>query len=213
MWSLGIGQRLGVAAFDTLAFREWSGSYLITGPLVTLERSLQVEDRVRTELAGSFDFGGTLDLGVVATLAPELVARAGEPVRAAAQAASGRGGGVPVGLRITGTTAAPVVALDLSAARDNAIAQVRERATEEAEAAAARAATEVARRVLGDSTPTSPDSLAGAVRTRVQDRLRGLLGGRARSAPAEPPATPTDTASAAVDTVTAADSTAAAEGG
>jgi hypothetical protein len=213
-WPLlrAVGERLGIASFDTLGFREWSGSFQIAGPLVSLERSLQVADRVETELAGSFDFGGKLDLGVVARLSPELVARAGEPIRAAALAAAGGSGGVPVGLRITGTTTAPSVTLDLSAARDNAIAQARAKAVGEAEAAARSAASEVARRALGDTVPIAPDSLADALRSRVQDRVRGLFGRQPRSAPPPPVAQdsapiPAGVDSAGADSVGAPDST------
>jgi hypothetical protein len=178
-WPLlgAVGAKLGLATFDTLAFREWSGRFQVAGPLVRLERSLQVADRVETELAGSFDWAGKLDLGVVARLSPELVARAAEPIRVAAQAAAGEEGSVPVGIRITGTTAAPNVTLDLTTARNNALAQARVRAEAEAESAARRAAAEVVERTLGDSVTVSPEAVGEVLRSRVQDRLRGLFGG------------------------------------
>src|SRR5690606_1860162 len=176
-----VGERLGLQSFDTLAFREWAGEYLIAGPLVTLERAVQVSPGVNTELAGSFDFGGTLDLGLVANLSPELASAASEQVRSAAAALAGQQGRVPIGLRITGNVTEPAIALDLTAARDQALAVARQRATEEAQSAAKRAAAEVAERVLGDSVPIAPEQIGNAVRERVQGQIRGLFGGLGRA--------------------------------
>jgi hypothetical protein len=121
----------------------------------------------------------------VARLSPELVSRAAEPIRAAARTVAGEEGSVPVGVRITGSTTAPTIALDLSAARDNALAQARQKAEAEAEAAARRATAEVVGRALGDSVEVSPEAVGEVLRSRVQDRLRGLFGGGARSRAAE----------------------------
>lgn len=206
-----VAERLGVQSLDTLAFREWSGEFLVAGPLVSLQRSVQVSDRLETELAGSFDFAGKLDLGIVTRLSPALVAGAGQQVRAAANVVAGEEGSVPVGVRITGTAADPQIALDFSAARDAAMARARARATEEAEGAARRAAAEVARRALGDSAAVQPERVGETVRTEVRDRIRGLFGGGGRApaggaaaAPAEADsAVPADSAAG-----TAADSTA-----
>lgn len=203
-----VGERLGLQSFDTLAFREWAGEYLIAGPLVTLERAVQVSPGVNTELAGSFDFGGKLDLGLVANLSPELASAASEQVRSAAAALAGQQGRVPIGLRITGNVTEPAIALDLTAARDQALAVARQRATEEAQSAAKRAAAEVAERVLGDSVPVAPEQIGAAVRERVQGQIRGLFGGLGRArAPAAaedstnaPEAAPADSA-APSDTV------------
>ena len=40
--------RSAMSAFDTLAFRSWAGRYQVAGPLVSIERSVQVEDRLET---------------------------------------------------------------------------------------------------------------------------------------------------------------------
>ena len=120
-----VGERLGLQSFDTIAFREWSGDFMLAGPMVSVQRATQVSDGLRTEMAGSFDLSGALDLGLVAHLSPELAAGAGEQVRTAAASLAGADGTVPVGLRITGTTRSPTIALDLSAARDQAIARAR----------------------------------------------------------------------------------------
>src|SRR5690606_33977676 len=102
------------------------------------------------------------------------------------RAIAGEGGGVPVGLPITGTTSAPSIALDLTAARDNAIARARAAAVGEAEALARQSAAEAARRGLGDSGAVSVVSVADMVRTPVQDRLRRQFVGRAQRSAAEP---------------------------
>ena len=211
-----VGNRLGLQSFDTIAFREWSGEFVLAGPMVSLQRSVQLSDGLRTEMAGSFDISGELDLGLVAHLSPTLAAAAGEQVRAAATSLAGADGTVPVGLRIGGTTRAPTIALDLTAARDEAIARARERATEEAESAARRAAAELGRRTLGDSIPTDPAAIGEAVRERVGDRIRGLFG-RQTAQPAQPQADPPAAGAGAgaeePQEGAAADSVATGEGG
>ncbi len=189
-----VGERLGLQQLDTLVFREWAGDYLIAGPLVSLDRAVQHSDGVQTELAGSFDFAGQLDLGVVARLSPSLAAGASEQIRTAAVSLAGSSGSVPVGLRITGPVTSPQISLDLTAARDQALAVARERATEEAENAARRAAAEVTRRALGDSAAVAPEQIGESIRSEVQNRIRGFLGrGRAAEEPAaEPAAEPTE---------------------
>lgn len=180
-----VGERLGLQQLDTLVFREWAGDYLIAGPLVSLDRAVQLSDGVQTELAGSFDFAGQLDLGVVARLSPSLAAGASEQIRTAATSLAGSSGSVPVGLRITGSVTSPQISLDLTAARDQALAVARERATEEAESAARRAAAEVTRRALGDSAVVAPEQIGESIRSEVQNRIRGFLGrGRAAEEPA-----------------------------
>lgn len=186
-----VGERLGLQRLDTLVFREWSGDYLIAGPLVSLDRAVQLSDGVQTELAGSFDFAGQLDLGVIARLSPSLAAGASEQIRTAAVSLAGSSGSVPVGLRITGPVESPQISLDLTAARDQALAVARERAIEEAENAARRAAAEVTRRALGDSAAAvAPEQLGESLRSEVQNRIRGFLGRGRGGAAAEPDTAP-----------------------
>ena len=194
-------QRLGLTALDTVRFRDWAGTFRIVGPLVTLDETALDGPEISARAAGSFDFGGRLDLGATAYLSRELAARAGA-IGQQVIAAAGDGDRVPVGIRITGDASSPTVALDLSAARDNVVARARESAEREARAVAARA-TEVAldrleipdslrglpadslRKVIGDSLfELLPDSLRvppDSVRARAEDalrkRLRGLFGG------------------------------------
>ena len=181
------GERLGRAGFDTLAFRSWSGSYQVTGPLVTLERAHQAGGRVETDLAGTFDFAGRLDLAVTALVPPELLGQA----LASPAAADGR---VPVALRITGDAARPSIALDLSGARDAVLTRAREKARAEAQGLAGKAAGEAAppraarlrppaprqRRagggLAGEGPPARPLRQAEAGRSRHH---RGLGGGGA----------------------------------
>ena len=195
------GQRLGLAALDTIRFRDWAGAFRVTGPLVTLDETALDGPEVSARAAGSFDFSGRLDLGATVFLSRQLATRAGalgEQVLAAA--ASGER--IPVGLRITGTAERPDVGLDLSEARGNVVARARETAEREARQVAARA-TDAAldrleipdslrglpadslRKVIGDSLfdllPDSlrvpSDSLRANAEEALKRRLRSLFGG------------------------------------
>lgn len=195
------GQRLGLATLDTVRFRDWAGAFRVTGPLVTLEETALDGPDVSARAAGSFDFGGRLDLGVSLFLSRRLAARAGA-VGEQVLAAAGSGDRVPVGLRITGTVERPDVTLDLSEARGNVVARARATAEREARDVAARA-TDVAldrleipdslrglpadslRKVIGDSLfdllPDSlrlpSDSLRADAEEALKKRLRSLFGG------------------------------------
>ncbi|HUE76800.1 MAG TPA: AsmA family protein [Longimicrobiales bacterium] len=194
-------QRLGLAAQDTVRFRDWTGTFRITGPLVTLEETTLDGADLSARAAGSFDFGGKLDLGATLYLSRELAARAGT-LGEQVVAAAGRDGRVPVGLAIRGTAEQPDISLDLSAARETVVARAREAAEEEARELAADAKDaafdrlqvpdslrhlppDSLRQLIGDSLfDLLPDSLripGDSLRARTEDavksRLRRLFGG------------------------------------
>lgn len=179
-----VGDRLELARFDTLRFNDWSGRYDIVGPLVSLDETVLVGQDMDIRAAGSFDLGGTLDLGATFRLDRSVAERAGTAIRELASAAAGGQGAIPVGVTIRGPVEDVQVGLDLSAARDNLAARARqaaqdearriaEQAEREAREQARRAAEEVAERIMPDSVGLPPlDSLEGL----SVDSLRALYG-------------------------------------
>ncbi|HKJ91895.1 MAG TPA: hypothetical protein VJ957_01950, partial [Longimicrobiales bacterium] len=158
-------------------FNDWAGAYHVVGPLVTLDESALVGDALDVRAAGSFDFGGHLDLGATMMLPVTAAARAGTEVRAVAAAASDTAGRVPVGLTIRGLAEKPDVALDLSEARQNVVARARAAAEEQAKQAAGKAVQEAAKRVLPDSIRGMPtDSLTNALRDTLQKVVKDSAG-------------------------------------
>ena len=136
-----VGDRLGIATFDTLRFRDWAGSFRIDGPRATLDESALDGTGLDLRASGWFDFGGQLDLQATAGLEPELARQAG----AIGQQLVATGHRVPVGLRIHGPVEDPEVALDLTPAREAIAALVRsaaDQAQEEAEERVRQAAAE-----------------------------------------------------------------------
>src|SRR5690606_28469312 len=69
-----LGDRIGIAQFDTLAFSGWSGRYRIDGPKVVLEESMLESGELGVRAAGTFDLNGTLDLGATLYMPPEWTA-------------------------------------------------------------------------------------------------------------------------------------------
>ena len=196
-----VAGQLGLAAYDTVRFRDWMGSFGITGTLVTLDETVLQGRDLDARAAGAFDLGGALDLGATLILTPELAARAGA-VGERAAALAGTDGRIPVGVRISGTVERPAVQLDLSEARANVVTRARDAAEAEARErgeAAARDALErlelpdsllglepdSLRKVIGDSMfsllPDSVrargDSLRAGAEEALRSRLRKLLPG------------------------------------
>ena len=167
-----VGRRLGLASLDTVRFRDWAGSFDVTGPLVLLEETGLDGREVSARVAGSFDFGGRLDLGATLYLDRDHAARAGA-IGEQVPAGAGTGSRVPVGLRIGGSAEAPDVRLDLTDARGTLIAQAREAARERAREVAERAAGAVP----PDSLLAPADSVRGQARDALRSRLRTLFGG------------------------------------
>ena len=172
-----LGDRIGIADFDTLAFKDWSGRYRIDGPRVVLEESALESGDIGLRAAGTFDVNGTLDLGATLYLPQEWAARVpGAPAGFVASAAAGEDGRVPVGARFTGTARDPSVALDMSEAGARVASAAREAAQREAQEAAARAAEQLIGRLPGsDSTTTAADSLKKKVESEVTNRLRRII--------------------------------------
>jgi hypothetical protein len=208
-WSVvrRFGDQLGIARFDSLAFRDWSGSFSMLGSRIVLSESSLEGDDLVVNAAGWFDVGGQLDLGATAYLGSGVTSRVqGGPAATLLAAAGGADGSIPVGLRITGTRADPTVRLDLSEAGGRVAERVREEAEAEARELARTLAERAADRVMGtDSTgarATPGGGVEGALQ-RTQDavveRLRGLLGAPA-PAPDEPAAMP-DTVVVEADSV------------
>lgn len=172
----GVADRLGIAAFDTLWFQDWAGSFLIDGPRVTLEETALQGRRLAARAAGWFDFGGSLDVGAATDLSQELARQAsaiGQEILAAT-----RGGGVPVGLRIQGSVERPSVTLDLSPVQEAIAARVQD-AAEEARSqveASVRAAADTARAQLEEEIRGRLEGATGRTVTAFQlpDSLRGL---------------------------------------
>jgi hypothetical protein len=169
-----LGQRLGVADFDTLTFRDWAGRFHVSGPRVALRESVLESDELRVRAAGVFDFAGQLDIGATLELSQSLVARARvAELSRLASVAAGEGGRVPVGLRLAGTAQDPQVQLDFSQAAGNLQARAQQRVEEEGRELAEKAAREAVERLLpADSLATPVDS----VRKRLETELRGKLG-------------------------------------
>jgi hypothetical protein len=178
-WPLvrALAERTGVARFDTLAFRDWTGRYRFAGAAVLLEESLLEMGDMAVRAAGTFDLNGNLELGATVHLPPAWTARIpGAPpaFRLAADAAAGPDGRVPVGARIAGTAASPTVRLDLSEAGGRVAERAREAA--EAEARARMVAAEaVARERLNEAEAEA--------RARLEQAVRGAAAGAAGNLP------------------------------
>lgn len=169
-----LGEQLGLARFDTLTFRDWAGSFQVTGPNITLGETALVSDELDVVAAGSFDFGGRLDLAATVRLSPDLASRVrGEFASRLTAAAGDAEGRVPIGVRITGPAQRPQLQLDLSAAADNIVAEVREEAESRARNLAERALEDAAAKLLqpGDSAATPADS----ARAKLQEEAKGVL--------------------------------------
>ena len=130
-----VGDRLGVAAFDTLRFRDWAARFSVEGTRVTLAETAIEATGLTLQAGGWFDLSGQLDVQATAALEPELARQAGAVRQLLAAAPDKR---VPVGLHIHGNVERPDVALDLN--------PVRERVTDRATEAAEKVATEAERR-------------------------------------------------------------------
>ncbi len=174
---LALGERLGLARFDTLTLRDWSGRFRVTGPTVTLSESLLESDEMMVHAAGAFDFAGTLDLTATLQLEPTLAGRVRGTLAPRLAAVAGRDGRVPVGVRITGQARNPELGLDFSAAADNAVAEARQAAETRARELAEQAARQAAGRLLpGDSLATAPaDSARARIEAELRSRLRSLI--------------------------------------
>ncbi|MFW6078803.1 MAG: hypothetical protein ACODAE_04235, partial [Gemmatimonadota bacterium] len=190
-WPLlrAVGDRLGLAGFDTLAIRDWMGAFRIDGPRFSLEETVQRAGRYAADVDGWFDVGGGLDVNALMRLPADLASSASESVRSVAAALSGESGEVPLGLRLTGTAASPSIALDLSDAREAVTSRAREaaerearevadRAREEVEEEVAERADELAERAGIDSIPADPDSL----REEADSAARAVADSLAREA-------------------------------
>lgn len=172
----GVADRLELAAFDTLAFQDWAGTFRITGPRVGLDRTALVGSALDAQANGWFDFGGQLDLAATAALTAELARRAGaigQQILAASP-----DGQIPVGLLIRGNVESPNVALDLSTARDAIAGRAREavqgaaRDAEEALRGAAEQVADSAAARAGQAGQELVDRVAE--RYELPDSLRGL---------------------------------------
>src|SRR5690606_21829174 len=145
-WPLlrGLGDRIGIAQFDTLAFNDWSGRYRMAGTKIILEESMLESGEMGVRAAGAFDVNGTLDVGATVYLPQEWTSRVpGAPAGFLASAAAGPDGRVPVGARFAGTAREPSVSIDMSEAGARVAAAAREAAQQQAREAAARAAERV----------------------------------------------------------------------
>lgn len=192
-----LGERLGVAAFDTLRLDELAGGIEIVGPMVRLGEAVLASDYLDASVGGSFDLSGALDLGAELRVPASLAARTRlEPVRQLAAAASGESGSVPVGVRIGGTWRQPNATLDLSSARQNLADRARQEAEQQARRLAEQGAGKLAdrlglasdstradsvsavdalREATADSASAVVDSARESVESGIRDRLRGLF--------------------------------------
>lgn len=172
-----LGRQLGIARFDTLAFRDWTGAFQVAGPRVALRESYLEAGEMHVRAAGSFDVSGELDLAATAELAPSLAARVrGALAPRLARAAAGPEGRIPVGVRITGPAREPDLRLDLSAAASNAVAEARKEAEARARELAGKAAREAAEKAAGqllprDSVPLAADSARAKLEGEMKKRL------------------------------------------
>lgn len=156
----GVADRLQLAGFDTLRFRDWAGAFRVQGPRVTLQETALQGSTLDARASGWFDLGGQLDVQAIAGLTRELAGRAGaigEQILAASPE-----GRIPVGLLIRGPVENPGVSLDLDAAREAVLGRARE--------AAGAAAREAEARVR-----TAAEEAAGAARTRAEQEGQALV--------------------------------------
>ncbi len=178
-WSMAraIGGEVGLARFDTIAFQDWRGAFRLAGSRVYLTETTMEAGDVAIRAGGSFDVSGQLDLAGTLYLSPALTAAAGGRLGAIASAVADGDGRIPVGFRLSGTSRDASASLDLSEAG----ARLADRARQEAEAEVRERATEAAGRLLGTDIPpvASPSEAIDSARQRVEsavtDRLRGLL--------------------------------------
>jgi hypothetical protein len=208
-WPLvrAIGERVGVARFDTLSFRDWTGRYTLAGARVVLEESMLEGRELSVRAAGSFDFGGGLDVGATLYVPPEWAGRIpGAPAAFLVNLVAGADGRVPVGARITGTATAPDIRLDMSEAGARAAGAAREAAQQQARETVTRVVDDVTDRLPlppRDSLAATADTLRNRVESNIAERLRRVLRPGAAPAPAQPvdtatpPVTPPDTAGVA----------------
>jgi hypothetical protein len=173
-----LGERIGVAQFDTLAFRDWSGRYRIEGSTVVLEESMLESGELAVRAAGSFDLNGTLDVGATLYMPQAWTARVpGAPAAILTRAAAGDDGRVPIGARFTGNHRDPTVSVDMSEAGTRIANAARQAAQEQAREAAARAAEQLAGQLLPprDSMSAAADSARKKVESEVVNRLRRII--------------------------------------
>jgi hypothetical protein len=180
-----LGERLGVARFDTLHFSDWTGRYTFAGNRVVLDESMLEGRDMSIRAAGSFDFAGNLELGATLYLPPQWARRIpGAPAAFLVGMVAGSDSRVPVGARITGTAASPVIRLDMSEAGARLATAAQEEARRQAQEVAARVADDVATRVRDelshrlpqrDSLAVRADSLRRSVEDNIADRLRRVL--------------------------------------
>jgi hypothetical protein len=173
-----LGERIGVAKFDTLAFRDWSGRYRVEGSTVALEESMLESGELAVRAAGTFDLDGTLDLGATVYVPQTWMSRVpGAPAAFLTSAAAGDDGRVPIGARFTGNHRDPSVGIDMSEAGTRIANAAREAAQEQAREAAARAAEQLAGQLLPprDSVSAAADSAKKKVESEVVNRLRRII--------------------------------------
>lgn len=196
-----VSERLGLTAIDTVQFRDWIGAFQVTGSRIALQETALEGTLLGARAAGSFGFGGELDLGATVYLPRALAARAGR-IGEQILAAAGTDDRIPVGVVIGGTAREPSVALDLSEARDAVVARARSEAEREARELAGRAgdaamdrlqvpdslrglSPDSLRQVIGDSAfsllPDSlkvePDSLRARAEDEIRERLKNIFPG------------------------------------
>jgi uncharacterized protein involved in outer membrane biogenesis len=172
-----LGERIGVAGFDTVAFRDWSGRYRIAGGTVVLDESVLESGDLVVRAAGSFAFTGILDLGATVYMPQRWATRLpGAPTGFLVNLVAGPDGRVPVGARISGTARDPVIQLDMTEASARAADAAREAAQAEGRAMAARIAEDLAERMMpADSVTAGADSLKRRAEEEVVNRLRRVL--------------------------------------
>lgn len=176
-----LGQRIGVAAFDTLQFTDWTGRYRIAGPTVVLEESMLESGAMAVRAAGSFDVNGTLDLAATLYLPQQSMARVpGAPAAFLTSAAGGADGRVPIGARFSGTARDPAVSIDMSEAGARIANAAREAAQQQAREAAAEAASLITDQLADRLTPrdsisAAADSAKKKVEAEVANRLRRII--------------------------------------
>ncbi|HSJ26378.1 MAG TPA: AsmA family protein [Longimicrobiales bacterium] len=178
-WPLlrAVGERIGVARFDTLAFTDWTGRYTLAGSRVVLDESVLQGRDLQVRAAGSFDFAGNLDMGATLYMPQQWAQRIpGAPTAFLVNLVSGADGTVPVGARLTGNVRAPSVRLDLSEAGARTASAVREAARQEAREVATRVLDDVTDRLpTRDSLAARADSARSAVQDSITSRLRRII--------------------------------------
>jgi hypothetical protein len=172
-----LGERIGAAKFDTLAFKDWNGRYRFAGPKLLIDESdLNARD-IRVRAAGTVDLDGTLDLGATLYVPQQLASRIpGAPAAMLVKAASDTAGRIPVGALISGSARQPKIALDMSEAGTRAATKAREAAQQEAKKVATKAADKIVGRILPrDSAASATDSVKSKVGTAIGAGLKKLI--------------------------------------